>query len=235
MSAWSAGKHPRDLVGRFRGVGSGAPHSPNPRLLGAQRSVYAGDFGDEGQHATAVENAYRRGKLFDGPKMTGLPHEQRSALEHYMYASGVNDSLRRGDVNKFEKDQIKQIDQIIAERRTNVDLTVYRGVSGDTDSPLAGIEPGDRFTDPGYSSTSLNPMASTEYGDHILEIEVPAGTNAAPASRANMAEFGPASEVLLGRGAVFEVLEHEAPEDKNGLFGTPRRVTRVKLVGYVDE
>lgn len=125
---------------------------------------------------------------------------------------------------KEAKETLAAIDSAIAKGTTPEDVVVFRGFrpegAAQRDGITGTVEVGQTITDKGYTSTSMSKDTASEFGSVLLEIEVPKGTNAAfvPAD-GGMQE----SELLLGRGASFKVLE---VREENG-----KKIARVRLEG----
>lgn len=231
-------KHPRGPLGRFIDTDQLTPSGRrNERLYGSQVAMRS-NVENLGEAAT-VENLYSRGKLFTGTPMSKLSTEQKAAVEEYLYASDLNADLRTGSsLRPDDAATVAQLDSVVESNQLAKDTVVYRGVADPANGgPLFGVQPGDQLVDHGFSSTSLNPSISMDFGDDLLEIELPAGTHAAPISKVNSYEYGPQSEVLVGRGAVLEIDSIESMEDTGyrPTFGSRRRLVRARLVGYVED
>lgn len=139
--------------------------------------------------------------------------EQREALEQYASTSNegdigkdINDQLRSGeDPTGDEKATMDTIDQALAGSTANQDLVTYRGIP---DGSLGDLQPGDVITDQGYVSTSML-QATGEYfaqpGGTLVEVHIPAGSNALSMDNAGIGNNLGESEVLLPHGSSFEV------------------------------
>lgn len=221
---WDPAEHPRGPVGRFVTVQGGAPFK-SAKVHGAQRGV----LDQTETYAPAIDSAYARG--FEGLPMNKLAPEQRQAMEHYVYSSQLNDNLRAGTSLGHREPQVKILDDAIEQSRLKQDTLVYRG------SDLSGlgidrdIAPGDQIVDRGFMSTSNNPAVAADYGENLMEIELPKGTHALPISKVNTYEYGGMNEVLVGRGSVIEI--DSIDESQMEYLGY--RVIRARLVGYVED
>lgn len=239
---WDPARHPRNPIGRFIEVGGSSTRewNPKPGIRNSQIGVRDLPPGSQlGNAAYAVEGAYSRGTMFDSPNIRSLPAPQKQAVEEYVYASTVNDALRhqpRSEWSAHDTEIVSQLDDLMTKSTLTQDLTVYRGVaSGRVGGPLRGANPGDQIVDRGYSSTSMNPAAARDYGDDLMEIELPAGTHAAPLSKVDPAEYGPNAEVTVDRGAVYEIISIEETPDRDSMFGETPRLIRARLIGYMED
>lgn len=228
---WDPARHPRGPIGRFIEVGgdSTRPWKPNSRLEGVQRDVLIGDYSDD---VARIDQAYSRG-TFQGLAMNRLDPQQRAAVNDYTYSSYVNDGLRSGDLPQHRVDQVRQLDSVIEGVTLKRDTLVYRGMR---DGILDGAKPGDQLVDRGYMSTTMNPSVAADYGDDFIELQLPAGTHAAPVSKVNPYEMGGVNEVLVGRGAVIEIDSIEEVEMDRLLTENDRhRLIRARLIGYMED
>lgn len=229
MADWSEGAHPRGALGRFIDVAPSGKKS-SPRIREAQAGMLDWRRGAPTTDDSPVDNAYKRGSLWEGTPITKLPPEVREMGAEYQYAQGgFNDQLRAGNQPRG----MAEMDSLIEANRLRVDTQVYRGM-GDSVIP-ADAMPGDQIVDWGYSSTTLDPGLAANFGDDVLEIELPAGTAVAPLDRLNSYEFGHQKELVVGRGAVWEIDSVEPmPGDWLPLWSDERRLIRARLVGYVE-
>lgn len=98
----------------------------------------------------------------------------------------VNDYLRTGEVPedyfgikteeemKEELDkQIENLENLINNNKLEEDTTVYRGVPPIYDDKVIG----DTIDDLAFQSTTTEPYTATEFGNNILEIQLPEGYN----------------------------------------------------------
>lgn len=115
-----------------------------------------------------------------------------------------------------------------AMRPTTRDTTTFRGVNlralgADSPEQLAQMV-GATVSDPGFTSTSINPQVSsgTFAGDVLLQIEVPRGSRAAYVE--NISQNGGEEELLLDRGTRFEILEVSPATDGSGRSNVRVRV-----------
>lgn len=243
MASWNPSDHPRGPIGRF--VTVAGPHSPSPRLRAVQEALREKPEG--WMSADADLRSMHGPDLFDD--FAPLGQYEQEALGVYVEDPWANRYLR-GDVGPRDlhgypglsgaeddedvKDQadalVSTLDEAIEKNILVEDTTVYRGVKGDFES----LQPGDQIHDLGFTSTSLNPNTARSFGSNVLQIELPAGTEAAIDRNGNKIE----AELLLGRGAVFEV---DGIEDTHITYGdtggrpTPTRMLRARLVGYVED
>lgn len=223
---WDPAKHPRGAVGRFIPVVGTRSFSPRPDM----REWQAG--ADAGGHMT--QNHYQ--SAYRGPAGDELPPEQDDIVNDYTGSAWVNEVLRDGDdldeadggdVAETAAEYVRSMDDAIEQFQLVDDTSLWRGVDFDL---WGDLQPGDQIVDRGFMSTSLNPEVASEFADDRMEIRVPAGTHALPASRFN-SDYRYQLEFTLGRGAVLQVVE--PPGEGDGRVN--RRVMVVELVGYIDD
>lgn len=100
---------------------------------------------------------------------------------------------------------VHAIDGAMACNWMTAPVTLYRVLTVPADAEFA---PGTRWYEPAYTPTTFNPEAAVEVGSQteaegrplFMQIEVPPGTQFIPGAEA-------ADEIVLERGATFEVLE----------------------------
>lgn len=207
---WNPAQHPRNPIGRFVSVDS------QFRDRGWDGYKTPGAAEDP-----QVSAAYGRG-LFRSFKEYSPDQVER--LAEYQVGMTPNKGLRDPRfMGESARRRVQALDPIVDQNRLADDTVVYRGMSMDQVQELA---PGDQMIDPAFMSTSLGVLTPARFASHhqhgpggaIMEIELPAGTGAA------IFELNPSqSEVLIGRGAVLEVVSRDHD----------RLTTR--LVGYVDD
>lgn len=221
---WVGAKHPRDPLGRFSIV------------RGLQ------DSGDSDE----IHTRYQEGGFLDQERELNL-RERSLAYSYVAGSDGYNGGLRGhrrkrsrtlttdesdpvyGEVEDYTWDeQIELLDSAVEAQTLADDTRVYRGFDP-VDAGLM-LQPGVQLTDPGYLSTTVNPSVSEGFGDHVLEIEVPAGTAALPASKYN-SNFSGQDELVLPRGAIIEILDQR--EEKRR-YETITHY-RARLVGFVED
>lgn len=225
-------KHPRGPLGRFIDTDQLTPSGrrPSERFRAAQGEALHWSPGAD-INIDPIDNAYKRGSLWSGTAITKLPDDVKAVGEDYQYSqANLNEPLRGGQVPA----DAAKMDRLIEANRLKNDTTVYRGVDG---AVLAEASPGDQVWDRGYTSTSIDPGSAANFGNDVLEIELPAGTAVAPLDKLNSYEYGHQKELVVGRGAVLEIDSIEAqpggwlPIDPS----QPQRLVRARLVGYVED
>lgn len=106
----------------------------------------------------------------------GLARDEVRALEAYKGSAfrGMNEHLREvRDAPSYEP-MIRALDTALARARTKRPLTVYRGVK--TGTAWDTVQVGETIRDPGFSSTSINPVTAENFsGGVIIEMRLPAG------------------------------------------------------------
>ncbi len=139
----------------------------------------------------------------------GLSEPEKTAIAAYKgdWAKLVNAALRRakGAVPAVHATAVADLDAAIARSRVPRPLTVFRGIKDSRWLHAARV--GDVVHEAGYTSTSIRRRAAKDFrGDALLVIDVPEGYRAAyihhlrPTAKAQF-------ELLIGRGARFEVVE----------------------------
>ena len=120
---------------------------------------------------------------------------------------------------------IRRIDEAVdAAPRTPQAMTTYRGVSGDYADRLRNAPVGSQIQDRGFMSTSTDPSVARSFGGFggmQMQVEVPEGSRAIfMNAMGRKSIFANESELMLGRGAILEVVEQSE-------FSV-----RMRLVGY---
>ncbi len=124
----------------------------------------------------------------------------------------INEALRggKGEVPAKVKDRVALIDAALDRASTPEDVTAYpdmtvhRGLGADV---VAGMKPGEVFTDQGYISTSLNPEVGEMYGTATMEIRVPKGSKGAYITAIERRkDTGTEQEFLLPRGTSMRIV-----------------------------
>jgi hypothetical protein len=170
-------------------------------------------------HDQKSHGNWARGRRFDSPEQARkwametwpsvydgaeYPADATSAVEHYQgNPDPINNRLRQG-LPPYPENvaHIAALDRTMGEHPLPEPVTMYRGLSRDayrklqedagTDQWLEGVE----FSQPGYTSTSLDERQATfftETGGVVLELEVPEGT---PALFLNAVSNPPSQTVL---------------------------------------
>ena len=169
-----------------------------------------------------VARTYGDGR--DGAWWNRLTREQRDAVKEYSgSASGqINDYIRRENLgggslmDATYTRMTRMLDSALATQPTPEAIVAYRGVeypapilrAMGVDS-IADVRVGMRFPDPGFTSTSLDPIIAEKFGEAArFKVVVPQGSDAAyiGANSSNDHE----REFLLGRSLdLFEVVGFE--------------------------
>jgi hypothetical protein len=247
---WSEALHPRNPVGRFVDVGDDVEFRPtgegyDRRFRMIQQARLGRGFSGVGaEDVTFVDNPRN---TYTYEFLTGSK-VKRSGLEKIVlddYAEGsatINGMLRtgasldgdyvnpdndRGSPEISTRDYIEVLDGAIAQAALTDDLTVVRKYET---GAIPDLKPGDQIVDWGYMSTTTDPMHDNVgvFGANTLEISLPAGTPVALPGRHHHSKSMLAyREVLVGRGAVLQVLE--VGEGMNGAH------TKLRLVGFVED
>jgi len=143
------------------------------------------------------------------PWIRSLTPAERRAIAAYKGPLGpaLNRALRRagGGVPEIHRTMVADLDGAIARATTPRAITVHRGVKDLSFLNAVGV--GDVVTEAGYTSTSIRKKSAKAFrGDGLLVIEVPEGYPAAYIHHLDPTDVRQ-FEVLIGRGARFEVME----------------------------
>lgn len=163
-------------------------------------------------------------------KLTAKEVRAVSAYQSEVVYSNVNDGLRNGtELSPYDQNVVDTLDQVIASTSLGEPTVLYRGIT-DPDGRFADIQPGDQVVEPGYSSTSPNPLVAEAFADSpdregtpvVLSIAVTADQPAIAADLATerimgedllqpdpdlaeMTGWWRMNEVILPRGTTFVV------------------------------
>lgn len=185
----------------------------------------------------------------DGDEDRGFnsPEEKKAAKDYIGSGYGFVNSFLRGqnEGNDKAKEDIKQLDAIMARSKTTEDIGVYRGVGngrlmfGDSlDGDMTGLE----WREKGYSSTTVNEDVADDFttadgddddeddedggggggdsGPIKMRIVLPKGTSAFQAS-----DIDDEAEMIVDRNSAFRVIKDRGVDD----MGV--RVLDVQLLG----
>jgi len=145
-----------------------------------------------------------------------LTRYERRSIDYYTRAHyrDINEHLR-GDKNPSAfkqaavEDRIQAIDSAIGQFQLENDIVVHRGDSSNLYSRLSS---GDIITKEAFTSTSLDMSVAQDFAGfttgHMSEIRVPRGTPSLYIGTNSGAV--PESELLLGRGLQYRVIEQSA-------------------------
>jgi hypothetical protein len=176
-----------------------------------------------------------RDRLFEAqaPYIESLGRDKLKAVGEYqseVVYTQINDGLRSGAPLDPEYQQVVDtLDEVIAGASLDEPTVLYRGIT-DPDGRFADIQPGDQVVEPGYSSTSPNPLVAEAFADSpdrggsavVLSIAVTADQPALAADlaterlsgddllqtdemQAELTGWWRMNEVILPRGTTFAV------------------------------
>jgi hypothetical protein len=176
-----------------------------------------------------------RDRLFEAqaPYIESLGRDKLKAVGEYqseVVYTQINDGLRSGTPLDPEYQQVVDtLDEVIAGASLDEPTVLYRGIT-DPDGRFADIQPGDEVIEPGYSSTSPNPLVAEAFADSpdregsavVLSIAVTADQPAIAADlaterlsgddllqtdemQAELTGWWRMNEVILPRGTTFAV------------------------------
>jgi len=168
------------------------------RLAKQEYKTAAGRWGTETDHMKAYAES-------EGQEWAeGLSQEERDIAKAYTgsYGYAMNDCLRRNEgCSESRYESIATLKQALDRGEASEDMVVYRGADW---GRLKELEPGDTFVDNGFASCSANATKATNFGETLMEIEVPEGTKGAWLQ--NISGFDEEVEFLMQRGARFAVV-----------------------------
>lgn len=235
---WDPSAHPRGPIGRFVSVPGATEHRAPYNLRARQRELVADQshIGDLGYTPDPEIDGYYSGSNgFPLIQPQRLTRDQRDEVDDYVRQGAEINQALRSTQGALTDSRTRALDSAIDAHPLQMDTTVYRGVRIGL---LADVQPGDQIHDWAYSSTALDPGNTRLFGGDMMEIELPAGTGALmPWQHGVQHKFGTASEMIIGRGAVFEVISKEKlPDGDDPIVGpfVGHRVVRARLVGYVE-
>ena len=162
-----------------------------------------------------------RGRFGSGDVASAGPSEaQYAALDNYVgdgYYS-INNYLRTNTVEGFDRlaiaNRVSILDSLMSPAET--DKTIYRGVyPGELAEKLKDLEPGDRFSDKGFISTSESKSFAEQWSTSsvsgagvLMTIDAPAGTMNIKIDDV-VSGVNSEQEVILARETTFEVMSNE--------------------------
>jgi hypothetical protein len=177
-----------------------------------------------------------------GEKKTqsGYKWDEIDAISRYRDGNDVNHQLRENAEHGYRfssanvyKRHTESLDSAMHRAPLAEDTTTYRWVPP---GALPGdLSPGDRIVDHGFMSTSGDPTVTADFGDHRLEIDLPANTPVVHFPSVKGLErdryFDAQDEYLLPRGTVLEVISIEPLQTGNPNLdgGTPRVERRLSI------
>jgi hypothetical protein len=149
------------------------------------------------------------------------PEEAAAVKEHAASSYGLNGALRHGLSTDSQRERVRLIDSAIGKSATTRDLTVHRGLSA---GHAASLKPGAVVSDKAFGSVTTDPRVADMYGDKVMQIHLPAGTNAVPGGRREQ-------ELILPRGTAVRVdrVEGDTVHAHIEPQGTPGRRARSRF------
>lgn len=196
-------------------------------FIGSDGSVKAGVVYKEGEGRISsndekkiepirLEDKFAMGNyfnLYNEEIESKVNKNQINSLEKYrdLRYFQLNRQLRQGEDVSGDRD-VKNLDGAISKVETKHDLSLYRGLDKNGKEFFNSLKVGEVFTDPAYSSTTLNKDAIESFkegsGGYEIEIVARKGSKAMPMQ--NIGEEGiydEEFEFLLPRSSNFKVLE----------------------------
>jgi hypothetical protein len=129
------------------------------------------------------------------------------------YMNGVYMGFTEKQLNEVRSD-ITDLNRIIENNKIDSDLTVWRGLSGQSKlnflSCIKGTKEGDNFEYKGFVSTSPDKsvsdrFASYEKKPYMMKINIPAGSNAMDITRFSAGKKSGESEILITSNSTFKL------------------------------
>lgn len=142
--------------------------------------------------------------------------EEAAAMDKYKLFgwNRINPYLRQGGVGDSRLEGQKLLlDSALKKQKLPSNVVLYRGLGDRNVLPAVG----ERFSDAGFISTSVDVQAISRFAGSkgiLLEVQVPAGTNAA---YLDMFKVAGEREILLPRDLTFEVVKETRILGKRGL------------------
>ncbi|MGI5292710.1 ADP-ribosyltransferase [Nonomuraea polychroma] len=185
------------------------------------------DLGSEGGDADDGEDEWGPGpdeQSFLDAYDVQLSDRQRQLVETYETAADpFNEPLRRvrGNVSRleiFDRERITELTDLVARWRTPHDTVVWRGIANQDGILPEGDAVGYQYRDHGFGSTTWDEGLAEDYADMggasgrvpaVLEVTVPAGTQALPVNAVTSRGWGYQQELMLQRGHTIQITSDE--------------------------
>ena len=224
------GDHDQGDHGNRDGAGEGESGTRD-----RERDLESTDVTTRVEGKGTVRDEKIRDRLFEAqaPYIESLGRDKLKAVGEYqseVVYQQINDSLRDGTPLDAEyQNVVDTLDGVIAGASLDEPTVLYRGIT-DPDGRFADIQPGDQVVEPGYSSTSPNPLVAEAFADSpdrsgtpvVLSIAVTADQPALAADlaterlsgqdllqpddmQAELTGWWRMNEVILPRGTTFAV------------------------------
>jgi hypothetical protein len=168
-------------------------HSDRLAAYATEKAI--SEFTSNSEHSWRTLGYYDSISSDEKRRAMGLTEAEAVAVLHYGgdgYGR-INDMLRNG-VEDYTQAQrlhaagnVAALDSAISRASAAENTTVYRGTSFTSGNPLAGLQVGGVYTDPGYGSTSTDRSTAQAFGNGFIsgglgdvvywQIEVPKGTS----------------------------------------------------------
>jgi hypothetical protein len=172
---------------------------------------------------------------------TAMPHDftpaQVDAIDDYklMKFNEINTALRAGDTSD---PVIAKIDEAMARSTTPAPVRTYRVMQlPSKEVPAVGAT----FSDGAYTSTTLDPKFAQETfenwkdtpGTFLMELDVPAGTNAIAMDTTASNIVSSESELLLDRGLTYQITDTREVDGVTRLTATIEPQAEAEAEAYV--
>ncbi len=162
------------------------------------------DFAGMDNDPKAVNRAY---DLSEG-HTSKLSGKQKEAAQTYTGSDyqDINGGLRKGKVPREHASTVKHLDSAISQSKLPENTVLYRGMSMSPEMS-AKIKPGATFSDPAYTSTSINPTIPDSFargeGKTLMRIKANKGQSGLAVN--NVSQFDGEHEILLPRNTGYRV------------------------------
>ena len=184
---------------------------------------HLGDGHDQKSHGNWARDYVDAEKVFEENNGTlinssrGLLPEESSAVQEYVAGDlYVSDYLRETGMRDWSSKHLrkrakKSMYWLDSYARTNEfidDVIMYRGVTDDFGARLIkAYETGEIIHQKGYMSTSYTESSALRWGEFIMKIKVPKGTNTIPVNETEFDIIYDEDEYILPRGIKYKVTD----------------------------
>lgn len=188
---------------------AGAKAAPKPRAQDPEKynpNNYS-DFSDTDHHTTIEVERDLYKTMLTKPE-TGAEKTSIGVYSGNGY-SAINGYLRgTNPASALTKQNIGNIDAVLARSRMPEDTVVYRGIKPPFSKEILAAKVGSTISDPGYVSTSLKGDTSKAFATPegvVLKMLLPKGNSAYVMNGRGASHYPKEHEVLLPRGSRFRV------------------------------
>jgi hypothetical protein len=156
------------------------------------------------------------------PQKNILSDDEQKHVGKYQVGYTPNHALRTDNteaIKNYHQPQIDHLDSAMHKHALQNNIHAWRGISSNKSASevLDNLKPGDTFHDKGYTSTSLNPHISKDFGSqnkNLIHIKVPKGSHGLYLNHILGNSVLPEQhELVLPRNSKFR---YEGKEENNG-------------------